>query len=156
MLGGLLAALNEIGCPTIVVADGIAPKIQKAHVSKSLNFENERLDLAAVGRECDLAILNGNHGTSVSFLLAGRPMLQIPLHLEQSLFSQRVAELGAALIARPDRPEQMALRLVKMLSRKDRFTAAAQRFAERYQSFEPHQAIARMVDRADQLCRAAG
>jgi hypothetical protein len=77
-LSELLTALNNYGCPTIVYGDGLDVAMLRSQFSSgTILFERERLDLAQVGRECDFAVLNGNHGTTLSLLLAGRPTLQI-------------------------------------------------------------------------------
>lgn len=149
-LPNLLAILRELRCPTVVYVDGISAAIQKRFASKSLQFEAAPLDLAQGAAECDLAILNGNHGTTVSMLLAGKPTLQIPLFLEQGLFSRAVEKMGAALIGLHNRGEQITLRLLEMLS-SDRFTKAAAAFAARYSAFDPSLATRDLVDRADEL-----
>jgi UDP:flavonoid glycosyltransferase YjiC (YdhE family) len=149
-LENLLALLNELELPSLVSIDGIDEGVQRRHQSKTLRFEAVRLDLAQVSAECDLAILNGNHFTSVSILLAGKPTLQIPLYLEQSLFSDAVVRMGAGLKAGTNRPEQIAVRLVSMLS-SDQFAASARRFAKKYESFDPVSTINEITQRAHAL-----
>lgn len=146
----LLALLAELRCPTIVCVDGVDEKLRRRFNVPTLRFETERLDLAEVGRQCDLAILNGNHGTTVSMLLAGKPILQLPIFLEQALNAKAVARLSAGLGALSDRPEQIAVRLMTMLH-SDKFTEAARAFAIRYAAFDPQRQIDKMLRRAEDL-----
>jgi len=146
----LLALLNELRFPTIIYVDGIAAKVQERFRSPTLRFENERLDLQQVGRECDLAILNGTHGTTVSMLLAGKPMLQLPMYLEQGMNAAAVGRIGAGLTAAPVKPEQIAIRLMTLLH-DQRYAEAARRFAANYAEFDPQRQIEKMLERVDGL-----
>ncbi len=117
-----------------------------------MRFEDQPIDLAEVGRTCDLAVLNGNHGTTVSMLLAGKPTLQVPIFLEQGLFSQAVERLGAAVVARPDRPLEAVAGLMELLG-SGRYAEAARQFAARYAGYDPERQINAVVDRAEELLR---
>ena len=146
----LLQQLYDLRQPTIVHGDGLGQEIHKRFASDTMTFESEHVDLAEVGRTCDLAILNGNHGTTVSMLLAGKPTLQVPIALEQGLFSQVVERLGAGILAAPDRPLDVVAGLMQMLG-SDKYTEAAKRFAVKYVDYDPQRQIAAVVDRAEQL-----
>ena len=54
-----------------------------------------------VAHECDLAILNGTHATTVAMLLSGKPALHIPIFLEQAINARAAERLGAALCVGP-------------------------------------------------------
>ena len=70
------------GYPTIVYGDEIDPRLRERLSGGTMRFEVEPLDMAEVGKTCDLAILNGNAGTTVALLLAGRPSLHVSIYLE--------------------------------------------------------------------------
>jgi hypothetical protein len=142
----LLARLNELGCPTLIHGDGIGQQIQRRFASPTLRFERDRLDLNCVGGQCDVAILNGGHGSTVAMLLSGTPTLQVPLFLEQAIIAQCVTRLGAGLTARTTKPEQVVNRLDALLH-DDRHTAAAQQFADRYGGLLPHRKPERLTRR---------
>src|SRR5690606_33749874 len=71
--------------PALVVGDGISLQELQSHCGSSVHATNQPLDLKTIARSCDLAILNGNHGTTCEFLLAGVPILQIPINFEQAI-----------------------------------------------------------------------
>jgi hypothetical protein len=146
----LLQRLYDLRQPTIVYGDGIGEDVRRRFTTETLRFESEPLDLAEAGRSCDLAILNGNHGTTVSMLLSGRPTLQVPIALEQALFSEAVARLGAAKLALPHRPADVVAGLMEMLG-SDAYGEAAQRFAAKYAGYDPQRQIAAMADRVEQM-----
>ncbi len=150
----LLGTLVRSGCPTIIYCDGIPVRVQQEFQTPTVRFENEPLDMQRVGRECDLAILNGNHGTAVSILLAGKPSLQIPIHVEQALLASAIVRMGAALAAAPDSPEDVERKLQALVAG-DRCVEAAGRFAATYATFDPSSQIAEIVNRLEALGQAS-
>jgi hypothetical protein len=129
----LLEALRGAATPTIIYGDGISEDIQQRYACRSLRFEREPLNLTEVGRQCDLAILNGTHGATVAILLAGKPVLELPLYLEQALTSLKVAQLGAGITVSIAEAHRLAPALSTMLG-SDAYAAAARCFAQRYAS----------------------
>jgi hypothetical protein len=152
-LPGLLERLNQLKYPTLIYADGIEPKTREEFASATLRFADSRLDIAEVGKWCDLAILNGTHGTTMSLLIAGKPTLQIPIYMEQGLIAHSVKRMGAGLGAPIDRADTIVRRLDEMLS-SDRFLAAARRFADKYAALDPVRQNELLVDRIEELLRS--
>lgn len=114
-----------------------------------------RVDLAAVGRECDLAVLNGGHGATAEMLLAGKPVVTIPLALEQRLMGDVVARLGAGLVA-PRRRRGAIEEALDAATRDDAGDAGAWRFARRYAAFHPQLRRPAMRRRSSQLLQPPG
>jgi hypothetical protein len=149
-LPNLLAMLRDLRCPTLIYSDGIDGRARRRFQSSTLRFESERLDLRLIGQQCHLAILNGTHGTTVSLLLAGKPILQLPIHLEQAILSAGVARVGIGLSASASRPEQIAMKLMALLHSEQR-SQAARRFARRYSEFEPQDQVDKALQRIEAL-----
>ena len=146
----LLARLIELGYPVIVsVAATDIDGLRRFH-APNLRFECRPIDLKQVASQCDLVMLNGNHGTTISMLLAGKPTLQIPIFLEQTLNAVTVKRLGAGLIASSSRPPDIFQKLSDMLD-SDRYAEAARGFAARYADFNPQRQIEAMVEGVEQL-----
>jgi UDP:flavonoid glycosyltransferase YjiC (YdhE family) len=148
----LLKLLADLRCPTLVFVDGINADVQRRFASPTLRFETDPLDLAEVGRQCDLGVLNGSFGTTASLVLAGKPLLLVPIYLEQALFSAAVARLGAGLAASAIQPQQIAAGLAALVQ-SDKHALAAGSFAARYTDHDPQHEIAAMLDRAEELLR---
>lgn len=149
-LPDLLMLLRQLELPVLVYGSRLDGTIRQRFESATVRFAERRLDLAEIGRQCDLAILNATHGATVSMLLAGKPILQIPLQLEQTLTGIATVRLGAGLSAEPTKPTQIADRLTTLLA-SDKFAAGAQRFAGRYVDFDGQQQIELVVDRINEL-----
>lgn len=146
----LLQLLADMGHSVIVVADGIDSRIQQQFRSASLHFENQPLDMKQVAQQCDLAILNSNHGTSAAMLLAGKPILQLPIYLEQGLLARAMVRGGLAVEASIKQPKQIEERLRTVLGAAS-FRQAAEGFARRYAGFDQVLQVQRMVGRIEEL-----
>ena len=151
-LPDLLRALRRRRNPTLVVVDGVDLPVQRQFASETLRFENEPLDMVAVGRECDLAIHNANHGTLCDLLLAGKPMLQVPLTVEQRTLAAAVDRTGAAETApaAAGHYDEIEPKLEALLT-EPRYAEAARRFARKYSDFDPAEQVGRMVARVEEL-----
>jgi hypothetical protein len=106
---GIEAVLEELKrrkCRTILYVDG-APKGIDEHLSPILTRAKSRLDMQRIGKECDLAILNVGHGATAQILLSGKPILQIPLALEQRLVAEATIRAGAGVVGSFSRAESM-------------------------------------------------
>ncbi len=94
----LLHAIAQRGIP-MVVARLEKWALPGALPSGSVQFVDGPVDMAQACSECDIAILNGTHGSSAAALLAGKPSLQLPLFLEQGLTAERIHAMGAGRLA---------------------------------------------------------
>ena len=143
--------LREQAWPTVIFAPGLLDKL-RPFASASLALTDVPLDLQQVASEADLAIQNANHGTLAELLLAGKPVLSIPITLEQAILARRVAELGAGMTAWGNYAADVVRTITVMLD-SDRYEIAARRFAERYAGFDPKKALAGVVERIERLVR---
>jgi UDP:flavonoid glycosyltransferase YjiC (YdhE family) len=148
-LGRLLARLADIGNPTIVCVNEEDAGLARQFTQSNLRFQSA-LDTRQVAEECDLAITSGNNTTTIAMLLAGKPVLQIPVYLEQAITAQAVVRLGAGLLCPGDRADLIASRLDIMLNN-GRFADAARRFAAKYAGFHPEEEIKAAARRIEEL-----
>lgn len=129
---------------------GFSADMRRQFEGGNLKLADRRVDMVHIGRECDLAILNGNAGTTTSLLLAGKPSFQLPVHLEQTIFSKRIvdAQVGSGCFV--GKPQQFKPRLTSMLQQ-NCFASAAQNFADRYQRFTQEEVLKNVITRFDEL-----
>jgi len=148
----LLEILSAKKYPTLIFPDGIKRKIQEKYQSETLRFTNERLNMAEVGQQCDLAILNAGHGTTCDILLAGKPIMALPLNAEQQLMAENIERLGAGMTvsARLNDRARMENAFDDVLNN-PKYTQSAQRFAARYSNFNPKIQQAQMLQRVLEL-----
>ena len=152
-LPNLLSLLRELRTPTLVYMDRVNARFRQRFESPTLRFQTEPLNLPVTLAECSLAVLNGTHSTTSSTLLAGKPALHVPIHLEQWMNASRVADLGAGLVAPARSPERIAIQLMKLLNSNQYANAAAQ-VAARYAGFDPQRQIDGMMARIEQLLQS--
>jgi UDP:flavonoid glycosyltransferase YjiC (YdhE family) len=146
----LFAALVKLDARVLAYVDGFSEKLRQRFMSPRIRIVDQPLDVRQTVAGCDVAVLNGNHGTVAAMLLAGQPTLQIPIYLDQALVMQAVVRQGCGLGASPTGTDPISQRLEALL-REPKFSAAAQQFARRYASLDMRDQIALMVDRIEQL-----
>ncbi|MCW8828931.1 MAG: hypothetical protein OQK94_07745 [Gammaproteobacteria bacterium] len=149
----LLEQLKRLGVPTLIYAPQVGDQIKRRFECDTLHFSSQPLDLNRVAAECDLAITHGTHATCCTFLLAGKPMLMLPLYLEQRLIGDNIQELGAGLSAPLLHPQGIAQKLQTLLANGEKYGRAAQAFAERYNDFDAGAVEQRLLQRIETLLR---
>jgi UDP:flavonoid glycosyltransferase YjiC (YdhE family) len=130
-LPALLSSLRDSGQPTLIYMPQQPPDITAQFEGGNLHFSTVPLDMDTVTQQCDLAVLHAGHGVTAALLLAGKPMLLLPLHLEMLLTAQAVAGMRAGLVAPELKPAGMQQKLARLLQEPN-FSAAARDFAERH------------------------
>lgn len=146
----MLQALGQSDLSTIVLSAEIPKPLQDRYASPRLCFESRPLHMAHAAAKCDLAILNAGHGTTASMLLAGKPMLLMPLYIEQLLNAQAAERVGAARWVLASSRGRLSPLLHHMLG-ESKYRAAAQAFASRYAGFVPGQQIPAIADHLESL-----
>ncbi len=144
------SGVKRSACPAIVYCDGIPAELQRQYQAPTIRFENEPLDIKCVARECDLAILNANHGTAVVMLLAGKPLLLIPIHVEQALLANAIMRLEAGLGASPTNAREIEGQFQRLLAG-NLCVAGARQFAATYATFDADRHLAAIVERLEEL-----
>jgi UDP:flavonoid glycosyltransferase YjiC (YdhE family) len=108
-----------------------------------------------VDAECDLAVLNGNHATTLTMLLAGKPVLQSPLFVEQGLNARATVELGAGLSTFPRGLDVFREQLADLLD-SPKYMSAAGQFAAKYAGFSREREISDSIRRLEDLLAGPG
>ncbi|MEQ9395819.1 glycosyltransferase [Haliea sp.] len=143
-LNALLSQLQQSGHRALVYLPG--EDYRARWQSDSLRIEDAPLDLEQVGTQCDLALLHAGHGSTATMLLAGKPVLQLPMNVEQYHTAQNTERLGAGLVASLSEHASITTALERMLASKDYRRAAAD-FSSRYSGYDSRQALAVAADR---------
>jgi hypothetical protein len=149
-LPNLLTMLQQLPNPTLVYAPSVDEKVKHQFRRANLQFADGRIDLIEAARQCDLAILNGTHSSTATMLLAGKPVLHIPIFLEQGVNADAVARIGAGIKALPNEPAQISGGLQALL-RLEQFASSARAFAARHADFDSAKQMAKVIDRAEEL-----
>lgn len=141
----VLAALARAGCRVLCyipeVANGKAPPVQLPGIL----YARRPVDLAAALAQSDWCVCHGGEATVAQSLLAGVPLLLLPMQVEQFLMSRRMAAAGLAVnlpAAPPDWPA-----LVRTVLATPAFATAARAFAARHAGFSPTSGVRRAIMR---------
>ena len=135
-LPALLKTLQESGYPTLIyLGKGAETTRRQFQGASNLAFSERPVDLALAVAKADLVVCHSGHGTISAALLAGKPLLLLPLNMEQRMLSARVIQAGAGLAAAALAPEGMRQKFQRLVAEPS-FTDAARAFAERYASLK--------------------
>lgn len=145
----LLHHLGQLRASVIIYAPDLNEAIKQKYGSPTLHFSSSPLDLEQTASSCDIAITNSTHATVVTFLLAGKPLLLLPVYLEQAILAYNIDRLGAGLNSALLHPQDMINKLQRLLD-EPRFSLAAERFAKQY-ARDADTLEQRLMDRIDNL-----
>jgi UDP:flavonoid glycosyltransferase YjiC (YdhE family) len=152
-VGHVLAKLERRGLPTLAFVPA-ADALRLPSVRGSVRVSRGPLDIRFVLNQCDLAVVHGGHATA-QFLLAGKPVLALPLSGEQQCVASNIARLGAGDWLHPDQVEALP-QVVDKLVQDDRYRTAARRFAQRYAAWTPERQLQWVVNGLEELAAANG
>jgi len=144
-VAAVLQTLNAMPVSTLAYIPGLADPSKKQLAHSSLRFLDIPADLQQMADECDFAVLNAGHGATTTMLLAGKPLLLLPIYLEQLITTRRVEALGAALGANLGDGDQIAAQLKRLLG-DDGFQTRAMKFATGYRGYDPHDALRQAIE----------
>jgi UDP:flavonoid glycosyltransferase YjiC (YdhE family) len=102
-----------------------------------------------------LAVTHAGHGTTLDCLLAGVPMMMLPMHMEQLMVTQRVAATGAGLGVLPSHVESEFAQVLGELTRNPRYKESATAVAARYRDISPSRALEEIVRVIEQALNSA-
>ncbi len=146
-----LTALHALGQPTVVFFPAAPEALISRFSAPHLVFVQSPVDLARTGREADAAITYASLSTTTRFLLAGKPTLLLPGHLEQFLMAKRVEQMGAGLLIDPEKPPTELQQQLQKVVFDPFFAGNAQAFARKYAAFPQEVVVANLVRRIEEL-----
>jgi len=147
-----LAALAASGARCFIYLLGGTPALWQKHAGARLEFSAEPVDLGAAVDGCDLCVIHGGTGASISALRAGKPLLLLPAQLEQFLLASALEKLGVARLVHPDLPPDIAGALGRALSDPG-LARAAREFSLRHAEPAVDTIAERAADRIEALAR---
>ena len=111
----VLQALRELMLPTVVYCPDVPADLKKKHASTTLHIETHRLDASRCAADCDIAITHAGHGITSTLLMAGRPMLCLPLVMEQDMMATNVQDRGLGIRLGPKDRHAVKATLLQLL-----------------------------------------
>jgi len=134
----LMDFMRGRNAPTLAHIRNLSPAQIERWESGMLRVTGEPLDLARLLPECDVVITHGGQGTLHAALLAGKPLLILPMHIEQLLNGLLASEMGVAMLIGLEREDRLDYgALLEPLLADPGFAARARAFAERHAGHDP-------------------
>ena len=153
-LEAALQALHGLAGSVLIYAPGLSAERRQRYTAPHVAFSSVPVDLNKVARQADAGLTYASPAATVAFLMAGKPVLMIPGHLEQFLFAKRVEEMGAGLIQNPEQAPHNLTAMLRQVMTDPVFRANAGAFAAKYVNFDQNAVMTHIVARIDELADA--
>lgn len=147
-----LRALDAVQASVVVHVAGIARQTVQRFSSPRMVVSAEPVSMAQASAGCDLALCHGGGGTTAAMLLAGKPLMLFPMHMEQTMTARRLAALGVATSMAPEATAQLPRLLKKMLADASPAQAAG-KFAQSHAGYDQQATIGHAADRCEAQLR---
>lgn len=144
-----IQALQQSGYEAEVFAPGISSAAMQKYTSSTLRISSKPYNLTKVFDTCDAVICHAGHETVVPALIAGRPVVLMPLQMEQHALARRVEAQGIGELVAPDSLSSLPQALERMLD-----ASCIERtrvFASKHSVKSPSATIDNIVERCEQL-----
>jgi UDP:flavonoid glycosyltransferase YjiC (YdhE family) len=152
-LPAIVEALDRLGLPTLIQAAGM-PARQADAMERAAVQVTTTANRASVLSGCDIVICQG-HDAAVPALLAGKPLLMLPVFVEQMMTLHRIATQGLGHGIEPSADAAAIDAAVRRLV-DDRVTRLrAVNFSRLYDAYQPGIAIDAIADEIDELLTLA-
>jgi UDP:flavonoid glycosyltransferase YjiC (YdhE family) len=142
-LPGVLESLSTAAHRTLAYIPRLAPELRR-FAGTQLAFVDTLQDMAAITRDCDAAVMTNGHSTAAAMLLAGKPMVILPQHLEMLLIARSIEESGAGLAAPALKREGIVGKLARVLDEPS-FGEKAQAIAHRHRDWDATNPVTRFT-----------
>lgn len=130
-LGEVLKSLKAGPWRVLAYIPGLTQATVAEVSGPNLRVLVDPVDMHEVCRNCEAVLCQSGSGTVATVLHAGKPVIMLPMHMEQLLFARRVQALGAGVYLTEDRLDQLAATVQRVIERPS-FAEAARSFARRY------------------------
>jgi UDP:flavonoid glycosyltransferase YjiC (YdhE family) len=153
--GTVMTEITGLGLPILAHIGGMEEAEAEKHSNATTRVSARPYDLTRAVETCDLVVSPCGHGTVVSTLLAGRPMLMLSQHPEQRLLAGRVEQMSAGLVTGyPKGKKYDYAGTARRLLDERGFTKNARAFAHRHASYDPKKTVTKVADGIEAILRS--
>jgi hypothetical protein len=150
----VVSTLSRGDASVLIFAQGIAKQQVLRHQTPNLAFSDSPLLMSQVREECDVAVCHAG-GTVDVMLEAGKPLLLLPIQMEQTMTSRRVEQIGCGLAFLPDQPPSNLDKVFRKLLASGDIANRARAYAESHQGFSQATALERLIHCCEELLASA-
>jgi UDP:flavonoid glycosyltransferase YjiC (YdhE family) len=148
----VLRHLGSIGARVVASVPG-ASLAERDAAGPSCSFHDAPVRLDSVLPQVDLVVSHGSHGLTAASLLAGVPMVSVPMQMEQATLTQQVRRLGAAELLRAADVESQGRQLMQHVLDTPSYREAAAATAGRHAGFDPRTVTLRIAASIEHMGR---
>jgi UDP:flavonoid glycosyltransferase YjiC (YdhE family) len=147
----MMNQLAGLAWPTVVVADDASA----AHVTKfsteNVRITTEQIDLRSVSASAAVAVCHGGHGSVMSLVLGGCPVVSLPVVVEQAQCAFRASEAGVGLTAGVTDGKPDIAGSVRRIVEEPAFAIRARAVGQRYRDLDPAEQVERIARRCEEI-----
>jgi UDP:flavonoid glycosyltransferase YjiC (YdhE family) len=146
----VVSTLARVDASVLIFAPGVAKQQVSKLQTPHLAFSDRPLHMGFTREQCDLAVCHA--GGMVDVMLgAGRPVLLLPMQMEQTMTSRRVEQHGCGLVFMPEQSVKRLENLTKSLLDTDTVSKKARAYAESHRAYTQDGAVNTLVSRCEEL-----
>lgn len=151
-INAILDMLIEARVPTLLVlAGGTCPQATRLAPHRHIKLVDQLVDMDQVLPQADVVVCQGNSGTVLASLSAGRPLLMLPGHVEQWITAYRVCELHAGIALQAQEISDHGVAALHALLKDGHFKAHAGEVAARHPPAESQANLLRLCAQLEAL-----
>ncbi len=147
-IDALLSALAKCPSTSLIYMPNLTPieraKLETQH-GTALVFASQAVDVKQILSSVKLVISHAGHGLTMQSLLAGRPLLLLPTHWEQSVVASHAMKIGAAFVISLSEQHPKFHRRIDDMLQNAAYREAAGRFADQYKKLSAADALAQAL-----------
>lgn len=148
-LDALVAALQAAGQRAVLQLADATPEQAARLTLPGIVVSRTPVPMAQVVRHCSHAVVDGQLAITQALLLAAKPLLLMPVVLDQTMLAHRVQDLGAGLLL--DSPSAALEPALRRLVDEPAWAAAAAAFAERHGGQDDSRTLAAVMAQVEAL-----
>jgi UDP:flavonoid glycosyltransferase YjiC (YdhE family) len=148
----MLRHLSSIGARVVASVPGATMAEQDA-AGATCSFHDAPVRLDSVLPQADLVLSHGSHGLTAASLLAGVPMVSVPMQMEQATLTQQVRRLGAVELLRTADVDAQGRELILRVLATPAYRDAASAMARRHAGFDPRVVARRIAASVEHMGR---
>lgn len=144
-IAAALDMLIEARLPTLLVLrGGTMPLVKRLRAYLHICLVEQLANLEELIPQADVVVCQGNSGTVLATLSAGRPLLMLPGHVEQWITAYRVCQLNAGISLQTHEIAEHGVAALHALVKDQHFITHARQVAQRHPPAESHANLTRL------------
>jgi UDP:flavonoid glycosyltransferase YjiC (YdhE family) len=142
----ILQAIEMSGVDALIYCPGASETLLQRFRSARLNFSKELYAVDQVLAEAGVLICHGNFGTVWEGMLAGKPLLCLPVHMEHFIATQTLVRLGVAIQPPSEASAEWISGAILRLLTEHEYRSVAGGIALKYRRHNPRIHLEQLVD----------